>query len=366
MGGVFRSVFGGRGSAPQAPFLPAQQAAPELMDVVDEIAGVQTITVTGPDGKKRRVTQKLPLTPQEQQTLDQARALMNQAVNNIQRLYQYDPATVANYQPFIQAFANINQERMADLGKIGDFKDISEKVEQFKTMNHALTMEAFDNKQRMTEENLAKRGLQRSTEATENRAAMAKQRAQLEQEVNVTSENYGEDLQNRRLDREARTYAIREQGRNARLEEANAGYELERQKAADLDAVRQNAINENVNMLNVGQGITGQDTQRAQLGLAGNQNAVAIFGAQANNQNQRYANDINRVQAQHNMDMNTYRNTPATFGQQIRDIGIAGAGQFVGNRIARIGNTTTPEPVTAPQNPGRAAAFGQLRRVGRA
>ena len=94
-------LFRGR-RPPEAPQMPAQQAAPELMDIVDELSGVQTITVTGPDGKKRRVTQRLPLTPQEEQTLNQAKNLMNTAVNNIQRLYKYDPASVANYQPFIQ------------------------------------------------------------------------------------------------------------------------------------------------------------------------------------------------------------------------------------------------------------------------
>lgn len=322
-------LFRGR-TPPQAPQLPAQQAAPELMDVIDEISGVQTITVTGADGKKRRVTQKLPLTPQEEQTLNQAKSLMNQAVGNIQRLYQYDPTTVANYQPFIQAFANINQERMADLAKVGDFKDIAEKVQQFKTMNHDLAMEAFDSQQRMTEENLARRGLQRSTEATENRIAMSKARARLEQEINVSSENYGQDLQNKRLETEARAYDIRDQGRNARLEEASTAYNLERQRAEDLENLRQGAINENVNMLNVGQGIVGQDTQKAQLGIEGNRGAIAMFGAQANNQNQRYANEVNRVQNQYKMDMDTFRATPAKFGQQLKDVGLAAAGQGFG------------------------------------
>lgn len=329
-------LFRGR-RPPEAEQMPAQQAAPELMDIVDELSGVQTITVTGPDGKKRRVTQRLPLTPQEEQTLNQAKTLMNTAVNNIQRLYQYDPTSVANYQPFIQAFSNINQERMRDLSQIGDFKDIAEKVQQFKAINQTLTMDAFDNQQRMTEENLARRGLQRSTEATENRAAMAKQRALLEQEVNVASENYGEDLQNRRLDREARTYAIREQGRNARLQEEEAKYNLEQQRVSDLENLRQNAINENVNMMGVGQSITGQDAQRSQLGLEGNRNAISMFGAQAANQNQRYANDIARRQGQHAMNMQQFKSTPARFGQQLRDLGLSAAGSYLGGSFGGFG-----------------------------
>ena len=226
---------------------------------------------------------------------------------------------------------------MHDLSQIGDFKDIAEKVQQFKTMSKNIAMESFDNQQRMTEENLARRGLQRSTEATENRAAMAKQKALLEQEVNVASENYGEDLQNRRLDREARAYGIREEGRNARLQEAEAGYNLERQRVEDLENLRQNAINENVNMMGVGQSITGQDAQRSQLGLEGNRNAISMFGAQAANQNQRYANDIARRQGQHAMNMQQFKSTPARFGQQLRDLGLAAAGSYLGGGFGGFG-----------------------------
>src|SRR5476651_2429252 len=104
-----------RKTPPAAPELPQQQAAPELMDIIDEMSGFQTITVTGADGRKRRVTQRLPLTKQEQETLTQAENLINTAVTNIGRLYQYDPTSVVDYQPFIQAFSSINEEIMRDL-----------------------------------------------------------------------------------------------------------------------------------------------------------------------------------------------------------------------------------------------------------
>src|SRR5690349_3290619 len=140
-----------KSKSPTAPSLPPQPPAPELMDIIDEISGVQTITVTGPDGKKRRVTQRLPLTPQEKQILSQAEGLISQAVTNIQTLYSYDPSTVVNYQPFIQTFSNINTERMNDLAQIGNFKDIAEKVEQFRRINRDIAMTRFDENQRMTE-----------------------------------------------------------------------------------------------------------------------------------------------------------------------------------------------------------------------
>lgn len=326
-------LFRGR-KPPESPQLPAQQAAPELMDVIDELSGVQTITVTGANGKKRRVTQRLPLTPQEEQTLTQAKNLMNQAVTNIERLYKYDPTSVVDYQPFIQEFSSINEERMGDLAKIGDFKDIAERVEQFRSINRDLTMKEFDERERMSEESLSRRGLRNSTQATEQRAAMARERALLAQQVDVTSQNFGEDLKNRQLEREARTYGLREEGRSARLQEAEAKYSLEEKRVAELENLRKSAIDENVNMLGVGQGITGQDTQRAQLGLEGNRSAIAMFSAQAHNQNQRHANEVGRIQNQHAMNMNTFRATPAKFGQQLKDVGLAAAGQAAGGYMS--------------------------------
>jgi hypothetical protein len=352
-----------RRQPPQVPSLPSQQPAPELMDVIDEISGVQTITVTGPDGRKRRMTQRLPLTPQEQQTLDQAKNLINKAVTNIETLYRYDPSSVVNYQPFIQAFSQINQERAADLAQIGDFKDIAERVEQFRTINNELSLREFDNRERALEENLARRGLQRSTQASEQRALMARERGLLAQQLDVNARSYGEDLASRQLQRESSVYGIREQGRQGRLQEAGTGYELERQRLADLEAVRQNAINENMNFLNVGSSVTGQDAERARLALAGNQGALSAFNSQAANQNQRFLNEAKRIQAQHEMSMGRFRETPASFGQQLTDVGLslAGnvAGQYIGSRIPGIGSSSSSEG-----QPGRQRTFGQLSRLG--
>jgi hypothetical protein len=324
---------------PQQPTLPTQPSPPELMDMIDEISGVQSVTVTGPDGRRRRITQRLPLTPQEQQTLNQAETLINQAVTNISTLYRYDPTAVANYQPFIQAFSDINNERMQDLAQIGNFKDIAEKVEQFKNISRDLSMREFDNKQRMSEENLARRGLQRSTQASEERAAMARERGLLEQQLEANATNYGEDLTARQLQREENLFSLREQGRQGRLQQAGTGYELERQRLADIESTRQNAINENMNMLDVGRVASGRE-ERARFGLAGNQTALNMFNSQAANQNQRFGNEIARIQGQYNMDSDRFSRTPASFGRQLADVGIAlggrAAGMAIGNAMGNI------------------------------
>lgn len=366
-------LFKGR-STPQAPQLPPQPPAPELMDFLDEISGVQTITTTGPDGKKRRVTQRLPMTPQEQQILDQAERLINQSVTNIERLYQHDPASVVNYQPFIQAFTSINNERMQDLAQIGNFKDIAEKVEQFRTINKNLAMREFESKRRASEEIFARRGISKGTEASEYRAAMAREQELLGQQLDVNAENYGEDLAARRLGREKELYNTRETGRQGRLQEAEVAYNLERQKEQDIKDIRQNSINENLGLMELGQNIQGKG-QKSELGLQGNNAALGVFNAQAANQNQRDANNIARITNQYGLDMQQHNATPARFGQKILDLGLATAGQvagsYIGSKIpgtgngAAVNNPTPVAPVQFGRNYKRNQAFTQLARVGR-
>lgn len=356
---------------PEAAPLPVQPPAPELMDIIDEISGVQTITVTDKNGKKRRVTQKLPLTNQEKQILNQAENLIAQSLDNIQRLYKYDPSFVVNYQPFIQAFSSINEERMRDLSQIGSFRGIAEQVQQFRTMSKDLAIREFDIKTREAENTLARRGLSRSSEATELRSTMAKDRALLEQQLDVNANNYSQDLKNRELDTQTRLFNLQEAGRQGRLAEAETGFELEKQKLADIEAARQGAINENATLMEIGQGIKSGDIQKSNAALANSQNALGIFNSQAHNSNQRYANEISRVTNQYKMDVDKFNSTPATFGQRLTDLGFATVGNQVG---ARIGSSLSnlnkgPEvPGVAPnfgKDTKRKQAFKQLAAVGR-
>ena len=319
---------------PEAPQLPPQPAPVELMDIIDEISGTETVTSIMPGGKKRRETRRLPLSAKEKETLGQAENLIAKAMSNIETLYQYDPSAVVNYQPFIQTFANINQERMRDLGQIGNFADIAHKVESFRNMNRELMNREFDRQERLAEENLARRGLQRSTLAAEQRAAMAGHRALSEQQADVTAMQYGEDLANRQLAREEQIYGLRETDRQARLAEAQMAMDLERQKQADIEQKRLQAIHENMNWLNTGQAIKGAEQDRAKLALYGSQVNNQLYATQAQNQNQRYQNDVNRIKEQYAMDLNQWKSKPASFGEKLTDLGLATTGNYLGTQVS--------------------------------
>lgn len=329
--GFIKRAFGGR-KGPVPPQLPAQPTPQEVDDIIDEISGVQSVTVTLPNGRKQRVIKRIRQTPEEEAMFKRANEIIARSVDNIQRLYQYDPTSVVNYQPFIETFSNINQERMNDLAQIGDFADIANKVNAFKTMSRGLADREFDIRSRMNDEMLAKRGLQDSTIAAENKAAMARERALFEQQAAHQAEAYGDDLMRRQLDRESGLYDIREAGRTGRLDQAQAAYTLERQKKEEEERNRQNLLNENQAMIATAQASRG-DPQASVLGLNLNNSAQNAAHNQNVVMNQRYNNEINRLGRQHQMDVDAFSRRPARFGRALLNTGLQAAGTYFGGPI---------------------------------
>lgn len=328
--------------APAPPQLPRQPTPPELMDFIDEISGVETVTITR-DGKKRRVTRRLPLTPQEEEIMGKAGELLQQSVNNIEALYKYNPDAVANYQPFIQAFLDVNNERSADLAQIGNFQDLEQNVKSFADINRRLVNKSYDRSEHMSEEMLAKRGLANSTMAAEQRAANAGERALAVQQSDAMAAMQGEDLASRQLMRENALYEARDKGRQGRLQQAEAGFTLESQRLNQLEQLRQTAIEENMNRAAFAQSLQGNE-QKSQLGMQSNQLAIGQQNAAAKDQMNRYNSNINTITQQHRLNTEAFQNNPATFGQTFGNMGMAylgskipgaldSAGSYLGKRL---------------------------------
>ena len=106
--------------------------------------------------------------------------------------------------------------------------------------------------------------------AAEQHAAMTNERVLAEQQADINANLYGEDLMQRQLARESQVYGLREAGRQGRLQQAELGYNLERQKLEDAERLRQQVIAENMNFLNVGQNIKAAEQDKAKLALMGN------------------------------------------------------------------------------------------------
>ena len=154
----------------------------------------------------------------------------------------------------------------------------------------------------------------------------------------------------------------------ARLQQAELGYNLERQKLADAEQLRQQALAENQGWIGTAQGIKAAEQDRAKLALLGNQLALGTYQAQANDQNQRFNNEMNRVQNQYGMNLAQFNSKPASFGEQLRNTGIGLGGMYLTSKLPGFGNNSNLtdvnnwiNPNTHQNNPVR---FAQNMRKG--
>lgn len=299
--------------APPAPVLPPPPPPPEMMDVIDEISGVQAIVATDANGKKRRLIQRLPRTPEEEERYQLGTKLFKDAIGNITSLYQYDPSSVVSFAPLVETMANLNRETMQALGQVADIGNINEEVQKFRQMQNTLMEEDFARVRRETDSNLIKRGISDSTSANEFRAALAKNEVMARQEGDIKANMYGEDLASRRLNRNAKAFALQQMGRDAQFDAAKTEYGLRREQLSDLERKRLQAIEENKGILGVGSSLLGQDMSKALQSNAANL-ANQTFAMQSADSLNRYNADVNRTMANYRMATDEYNSRGPSFG----------------------------------------------------
>lgn len=327
--------------APRPEPIKAPPSAQDIMDVIDELAGVQTIIAKGPNGKKRRVVQRLPRTPQEQAFFRQGEQLMSRAIKNIQQLQKYDPSSVVDFKPVVQAFANLNQEQERDLAQIADFGNIEQDVANFKQMQSNLLEDQFMRQRNQLETDLSRQGRSRGSYGAEVRARndYYENLARQQNEINATQ--YGEDLAAQRLNRNLTAYEARQRGRENRLNAAQTEYGLRQQQLQDLENRRQFAINENMNQFGLGANLTGQDLARAMSSRAP-ELANQTFALQNADQLARYNADVNRQQIDYGNQLSRYNSRAPSFGEAVGSAGgtLLGASLTApsGSIAGRIGN----------------------------
>jgi hypothetical protein len=290
------------------------------MDVLDEVSGVQSVVVTTPDGKKRREIKRLPRTPQEQALYEQGEQLMGRAIQNIQDLYQYDPNSVISFAPIIDTFAEVNEERARGLAQIANLGNIQADIQAFREMRRSIDDDMFARQNRQMEENLAHRGWSRSTAGQEARAFAAYNENLYRKESENDALKYGEALAEQRLNRNTKAFALDETGRQARLGAAQNEYALRREQRDELERKRQTAIGENMNLLRVGSGITGQDLSKA-LGSKAPEIANQTFQMQSTDALNRYTAGVNAQNAAYDRARYAYDNRPPSFMDMALDVG---------------------------------------------
>ncbi|MFN7834842.1 MAG: hypothetical protein ACK5NY_03490 [Burkholderiaceae bacterium] len=152
------------------------------MDVIDEINGVRETVVTRPDGTKELRRTAMPLSPEQQALKEQFDRIVNTQLTSIETLSRPElAASIPEFQPALKAF---REQVTAGLDR-----------------SQAQTA-------RISEEQLARRGLSQSTAATELRNVQANEFAGQRQQAAQQETLLAEDLRNQAIGRSQNLLSI--------------------------------------------------------------------------------------------------------------------------------------------------------------
>lgn len=339
--------FGKNRSGPQQQAIPNPPPEKEIMDFISYITGTQTVTVTGADGKRKRVTTRLPRTPEEQRILQPAEDMLVTALTQLPKLATYNPKSIIPFAPVVDAFANLNAETLKDLGQFANIGDIEKYTADIRNMHRAIVDEQFATRNQRNEERLAHSGRGSGTYAAESRAAMAREHALARQIGDTRATQAAEDLAARRLGTNEQAFGLREQGRRGTLEAVQADYALNKADEEDQNNRRLQAMEEQKGLFDLGSNVIRYDESKA-LGDRTQDQALGTYIAENNVQNANYAQQVGAIQANNAMRMEEYRNRPPSFGEIAANV----AGQGISTGLNYLGSR------------GRQSApsFGTMRR----
>ncbi len=314
------------GDGPSVQKIPPFHSQAKLMDVLDRITGTQSVIVTGPDGVKRRIQEKLPYTAEEAKKFAAAEEMVSLTMNNILKLRKYDPKSAISFAPIIDVFANMSSERIDSLSKIADFGNIRQ---DFKAMQNDLIKEEYGIRNQQNEEALAHAGRGSGSYAAASRANMNKGEIQALQRANVESTMYGEELAAQRLGTNTDIFNLQESGRQGQLQSAEGQYGMLKQDEAEQEQRRLAAMQENNAIMGIGTGI-----QQAELNrnLQNTNAATSLnqFQAESNAELAAYNANANTIKANNDAEIEAYKNRSPGFGEI--------AANYVGNNIGQSMN----------------------------
>lgn len=309
--------------------IPNQPSEKEMMDYINHVTGTQTVTVTGADGKRQRLTTKLPRTPKEQRAIDIGEDLLITSLEDIQKLYKYDPRSVINYAPLVQTVNNLSQETLQDLGQFANLGDIEQKKQQFRDMNRTLVDEQFARERMSNEERLAHSGRGSGTYAAESRAAMARSQGLARAEADNRAIMGAEDYAAKRLGTDAQAFGLRQGGRENTIGAVKNEYGLNKADEQDQEQRRLQAIQERGNQLKVGTDVRKYNDWLA-LQDRTQQDALGTYQAENAVQNQRYGMQVNAIQANNKAKMDEYNNRAPSFSEWATGAGM----QYIGSNLS--------------------------------
>lgn len=348
-------MCGGKDDRPQMQRIPDPPSEKEMMNFINYITGSQTVTATGPNGVRQRITTRLPRSAERQKALEMGEDLVVTSIDQLGKLFKYDPQSSISFAPLIDTFADMDNERLGDLAQFANFGDIEARKQQFKEMQKTLIDEQFSMRERANEERLAHSGRGSGTYAAESRAAMARAHGLARMEGDAKAEGYAEDLSAKRLATHKEGFGLREAGRQGTLEATQADYALNKADEQDQETRRQTALQERMGQFNVGSEVRKYDDWLALQDKTHDQ-ALGTYLAENNVQNARYGQQVNAIAANNRAAQEEYASRPPSFGEWAVNTGTRLGAAYLSGGASEAGGLSKMFGGTGTNNDSRVGA----------
>ena len=324
-------------SGPDTQNIPDPPPIKEMMDFFNYVTGTQTVTVTGADGKKQRVTTRLPRTPEEMRVLQPAQDMLVSSINGMSKLFKYNPKSAIAFAPLVNAVSDMSDQTLNDLGQFANLGDIQERRQEFRDMQREVVDEQFAMDKMANEERLAHSGRGSGTYAAESRAAMSLAHNRARREGDARAVMQGEDYAAKRLGTDTQAFGLRQGGRQGAVDAVKTGYGLNKMDEQDQEARRLQAMQETKGLFDVGKDVSRYDDWKALQDKTGEQSLSTYLG-ENNVQNARYGAQVNAINANNQAAQNEYNNRGPSFGEwALGTAGKIGGAMFTGSPESMAG-----------------------------
>ena len=326
----------GSGGTPSPPYIPPPPPKEELMDVIDHITGTEAVTMTGADGKKRRVIQRLPRSPEEEALYRDAGDLMQRSLAQIVELNKYDPKATVDFSGLITILGDLDAQRKEDIAELSNVPDFNAYVDDLKKNNRAILEEEFTRQENQNKGQLDRMGYGDSTAMAETRAALGKNRAQSLVQSDLDASMQGQQLAAQDISNRSNIYNFREQQRAGLLQKAQTEHQLTLSQKDQLDNARQQALQNQFGLFQTGAKIRGDDAAKA-MATQAPQLANQIFQQSNADSLNRYNAGVNAQMANYQNQLNAYNSRGPSFGDSMMKLGMSGLGAFGGSYMGAKG-----------------------------
>ena len=221
---------------------------------------------------------------------------------------------------------------MAELSRLPDFNQY---VSDFKSMGNTILQEEFKKQENETYEYLSRRGYGDSTAAIEMRNALGYQKSKALEEHNVNATMYGEQLKAADLANRMNTYGFREQGRMGQLQNAQAEHNLKLGQYDQSNAMRQQALQNQSGLFNIGSSIRGEDANKA-MATRAPELANTIFQQSNMDSLNRHNAQIGQINSQYQNQLASYNSQRPSFGDTMLQLGGMGVGAYFGGPMGAM------------------------------